>query len=472
MGVKTTLRASRLTATPAMIDDSQLSFSLPSVLRKKVTAAFDGGRLSSDSGVMLLALADRRRRVADTLAALIADHRDPAHITHTVADVLRARMLAIGCGYPDGNDFDRLRFDPAFKLACGRLPETGADLCSQPTISRWENAPSLREIIRLTYTLVDIWCGSYAKPPWSVMLDIDDTVDVVHGHQQLAHWNAHYDERCFLPIHVYDAATGAPVVVILRPGKTPSGVEVRKLLSRLIGRIRRHWPDTHISIRGDAHYGRDEAMTWCENNGVDYIFGLPGNVVLDRLVEPVADDIRVRRALNQAEVLRGFAETRYAAKSWDQERRVVARIEASASHADDMLRRGIDIRYVVTSLQESDAEHLYETVYCARGQAENLIKQHKAQLSSDRTSCRSALANQMRLILHTGAYWLLLDLRAAIPSWNPLKHTEFATIRLRLLKIASRFIETASRIRIALASCCPEAETFSLVALKLQPSGP
>ena len=154
------------------------------------------------------------------------------------------------------------------------------------------------------------------------------------------------------------------------------------------------------------------------------------------------------------------------------ERRVVARIEASASHADDMLRRGIDIRYVVTSLPGSDAEHIYETIYCARGQAENLIKQHKAQLASDRTSCRSPLANQMRLILHTGAYWLLLDLRAAIPSWNPLRHTEFATIRLRLLKIAGRFIEHASRIRIALASCCPEAETFSLVALKLQPSGP
>jgi len=205
---------------------------------------------------------------------------------------------------------------------------------------------------------------------------------------------------------------------------------------------------------------------------LDYIFGLSGNVVLDRLVEAAADDIRVRRAVNQAEVLRGFAETRYAAKSWDKERRVVARIEASTSHADDMLRRGIDIRYVVTSLQGSDAEHIYETIYCARGQAENLIKQHKAQLSSDRTSCRSPLANQMRLILHTGAYWLLLDLRAAIPSWNPLRHTEFATVRLRLLKIASRIIEHASRIRIALASCCPEAETFTLVALKLQPSGP
>ena len=138
--------------------------------------------------------------------------------------------------------------------------------------------------------------------------------------------------------------TGRPVVVILRPGKTPSGVEVRKLLSRLICRIRRHWPDTRITVRGDGHYGREEAMTWCENNGINYVFGLSGNVALDRLVEAAADDIRVRRALNQAEVLRGFAETRYAAKSWDQERRVVARIEASASHEDDMLRRGIDIR--------------------------------------------------------------------------------------------------------------------------------
>jgi hypothetical protein len=324
---------------------------------------------------MLLALADRRRRVAETLAALIADPRDPSHIRHTVADVLRARMLAIGCGYPDGNDFDWLRWDPAFKLACGRLPNTGRDLCSQPTISRWENAPTLREIIRLTYALVDIWCESYPKPPKSVVLDIDDTVDVVHGHQQWAQWNAHYDERCFLPIHIYDTATGRPVAVILRPGKTPSGKEMRKLLSRLVGRIRRHWPETHITIRGDGHYGRPEAMTWCENNGVDYIFGQPGNVVLDRLVEPTADDIRVRRAESQAEVLRGFAETRYAAKSWNKERRVVARIEASASHEDDMLRRGIDIRYVVTSLQGNDAEHIYETIYCARGQAENLIKQ-------------------------------------------------------------------------------------------------
>lgn len=308
--------------------------------------------------------------------------------------------------------------------------------------------------------------------PASVILDIDDTVDVVHGHQKLSEWNAHYDERCFLPIHIHDTATGRPVTMILRPGRTPSGQEVRALLRRLIKRIRKHWPDTHITIRGDSHYGREEAMSWCEANGIDYIFGLAGNSVLDRLVERNADDIRTRRAQEQLAVLRGFAETRYAAKSWARQRRVAARLEASASHEDDMLRRGLDIRYVVTSLTNGDAEHIHSTLYCARGQAENLIKQHKSQLASDRTSCRSPFANQMRLILHTAAYWLLLDVRDQVPSWHPLRRDEFTSIRFHLLKIAGRFMETASRIRVALASCCPEAELFSRIAFRLQPSGP
>lgn len=472
MGVEAIRCAPSAGATPAMTDDRPLAFTLPAVSRKKVTAAFDGGRLSSDSGVILLGLAERRRALAQTLAALIADPRDPAHITHSVADILRGRMLAIACGYPDGNDFNFLRSDPAFKLACGRLPDTGANLCSQPTLSRWENAPTLKETIHLSYALVDIWCRSYTKPPASVMLDIDDTPDIVHGHQEMAVWNAHYDERCFLPIHIYDTATGRPVAVILRPGKTPSGKEVRNWLRRLIKRIRQHWPKTRITIRGDGHYGREEAMSWCEANGVDYIFGLAGNAALDRLVDPAADDIRVRRAEGQLAVLRGFTETRYAAKSWARERRVVARVEASASHEDDMLRRGIDIRYAVTSLKTGDAQHIYETVYCARGQAENLIKQHKAQTASDRTSCRSPLANQFRLILHTAAYWLLLDVRDQVPSWHPLRHSEFASIRLHLLKIAGRIVETVSRIRVALASCCREAELFSLLAFQLQRSGP
>jgi hypothetical protein len=227
-----------------MIDDSLLPFSFPAVERKKVTAAFDGGRITSDGGVMLLAQAERRLGIADQLARVIPDDRDADRVTHLLPDILRARIFAIACGYEDADDLDRLRFDPAFKLACGRLPDTGRDLCSQPTISRWENAPTLRDLIRLMAVMVDLYCASYPKPPDAVTLDIDDTVDVVHGHQQLSLFNAHYDERCFLPLHVYDTATSRPVAVLLRPGKTPSGTEIRGHLRRLVRRIRRHWPQT------------------------------------------------------------------------------------------------------------------------------------------------------------------------------------------------------------------------------------
>jgi hypothetical protein len=331
-------------------------------------------------------------------------------------------------------------------------------------MSRWENMPSLREVIQLTYAMIDIYCGSYARPPAAVTLDIDDTVDVVHGHQQLSLFNAHYDERCFLPIHVYDTATSRPVAVLLRPGKTPSGDEVRRHLRRLVQRIRSHWPTTRLTIRGDGHYGRPEIMAWCEANGVDYIFGLPGNAVLSRLVEAAADDVRVRRAEAQAPVLRRYAETSYGAKSWHCERRVAARIEAST--------QGLDIRFVVTNLKSGSAEWLYDTLYCARGQAENLIKLHKSQLASDRTSCRSPRANQVRLVLHTAAYWLMLTLREAIAKPHALATAEFTTLRMRLLKIAARITETATRVRIAFAAACPEADLFRRIAASLQPAAP
>ena len=447
-----------------MSDDTILPFSFPAVGRKKVTAAFDGGRLTSDGGVMLLGVAERRLGIADRLAGLITDRRNPLLITHSVADILRARMLAIACGYEDADDLDDLRTDPGFKLACGRLPDSGADLCSQPTMSRWENMPSLREVVRLSTAMVDIYCASYPRPPGAVTLDIDDTVDAVHGHQQLSLFNAHYDERCFLPIHVYDTATSRPVAFLLRPGKTPSGEEIRHHLRRLIRRIRQHWPRTRITIRGDSHYGRPEVMAWCEANGVDYILGLAGNNIVRRLFDAAAEDVCVRRAEAQAPTLRRYGETRYGAKSWGCTRRVAARIEASTM--------GLDIRYVVTNLKVGSAEWLYDTLYCERGQAENLIKLHKSQLASDRTSCRSPLANQFRLILHTAAYWLMLSLRDAIPKAEKLAGCEFTTLRLRLLKIAARISETATRVRIALASACPEAALFRRIAHGVQIAGP
>jgi hypothetical protein len=438
---------------PTDADDSLLPFSLPSIGKKKITAAFDAGRISSDGGVLLLAGADKPLGLIDRLAALIPDHRDPALITHTLSDILRARIFAIACGYPDADDLDELRKDPAFKLACGRLPESGDDLASQPTMSRWENAPDLRTLIRLSHAMVDLWCISHRRPPKAITLDIDDTTDIVHGHQQLALFNAFHDERCFMPVHVYDTASGHCVLTVLRPGKTPHGREVRGHLRRLVRRIRLHWPNTVITIRGDSHYGRWEAMEWCEQNKVQYVFGLAGNKALDALVKTETQAVDARWAGASAlAVLRDYTETLYAADTWTVRRRVVARIEATY--------QGLDTRYVVTNISHCGAQWLYDSLYCARGQAENLIKRHKSQLASDRTSCRAPLANQMRLTLHTAAYWLMRTLRDAIPRPQPLASGEFSTIRLRLLKIAVRIKETTSQIRLAFAATCPDAALF------------
>ncbi|MEM7190549.1 MAG: IS1380 family transposase [Pseudomonadota bacterium] len=447
-----------------MPDDTLLPFSLPTIKQKKVMAAFDGGRLSSDGGVALLALAEKRVGIIDRLAGLFPDDRDPERVTHSLGSIIGARVFAIGCGYEDGNDLDRLRKDPAFKLACGRLPDSGHDLCSQSTISRLENAPCVRDVVRLTYALIDQWCSSYRQQPDSVTLDIDDSVDVVHGCQQLSLFNAYYDERCFLPIHIYDTERARPVAVILRPGKTPSGVEIRGHVRRLVRRIRRHWPTTRITFRGDSHYACPEVMSWCEASGISYIFGLAGTKPLGKKVDDVADAIRTERAIQNLDVVRGFAETKHRAGSWTKSRRVVARIEATTL--------GLDRRYVVTNIKTGTAEWLYDSLYCARGQAENLIKLHKTQLASDRTSCRSPLANQVRLVLHTAAYWLILAVRDAIPKIRDLASAEFKTIRLRLLKIAARIIETKSRIRVAFATACPDAALFRGLATSLQRGGP
>jgi len=413
--------------------------------------------------LLLLREAERRLGLADLLAGCLRDRRDRTLIDHTLAEMLRFRMLAIACGYEDADDCDSLRADPLFKLAVGRAPASGQALCSQPTMSRCENMASRAQAARMTAALVDIFCRSFATPPMAITLDIDDTCDAVHGHQQLSLFHAHYDTRCFLPIHVYHVESGKPVAVLLRPGKTPAGPEVRSVLRHLVGRLRRHWPGTRITIRGDSHYGRPEAMDWCEANGVDYIFGLAGNKVLNALVADVADDLKVRRAEEGADKLRTFTAFSYAARSWNRERRAVARLEATT--------RGFDARYVITSLP-GEARHLYETVYCTRGQAENLIKLHKTQLASGRTSCQSPVANQVRLVLHTAAYWLMLTLRDAVPAASRLAKAEFATLRLRLLKLAARVVEKATRIRVHLASACPDADLFRLLAGRLAAAGP
>jgi len=446
-----------------MEEDTLLPFAFPAVARKKVSAAFDGGMLSSDAGVLLLRNVEKQFGIAQRLSACLKDKRDPDFIKHTVEEMLRLRMFAIAAGYEDGNDVDRLRYDPVFKMAVGRPPESGDPLCSQPTLSRLENAPSRTELGRMMLAMVDQFCSSYRRAPKSIILDVDDTFDAVHGNQQLSLFNAHYDERCFLPIHIYEGGSGKPVAMILREGKTPSGKEVRTILKHVIKRIRGHWPKVDILVRGDSHYGRHEAMEWCEQQGVDYVFGFGTNATLAGIVRDDADALCVERATSGAEKVRSFRKFRYGAQSWTCERRFAARLEAT--------EKGLDIRYIVTSLKGS-AKHLYETVYCGRGEMENFIKLHKAQLASDRTSCRDPRANQFRLILHTAAYWLMLAVRKAMPKRSPLYRTEFATLRLHLIKIAARVVEGAARIRISLPSACPNAALFRHLAGRFAATGP
>jgi hypothetical protein len=455
-----------------MTDATPLPFDLPSVRRKKLTADFEGGNQSSDAGLLLLREAERKLGVCRRLAEAMPDRRDASHIRHAMFEMVMARVCAIACGHEDAIDLDRLRHDPLMKVAVGRCPQSGAPLASQSTISRLENAPRKTEAARLCAALIDQF-GTAVRPGTLEILDIDDTFCAAHGAQQLAFWNAHHDERGFASMHIYHVASGTPVAAILRPARTPKGTEVRTVIKHVTKRLRRHWPNTRIVWRGDSHYGRVEAMDWAEDNETDYIFGLAGNAVLDAVVAETADNLRFHHAMSRKPKLRTFASFMYQATSWNRPRKVVARLECSLQPVagEIGMRQEVDIRYVVTSL-EGSAQHLYENVYCQRGQMENLIKLHKAQLSSDRMSCHSATANQVRLILHTAAFWLMHGVRAAIPRTNPLATAEFATIRSRLIKIGARVIEHIARIRIHLPTSCPEAALFRTVALGIMRSGP
>ena len=438
-----------------MADDAPFLPGLSPVAGKPVQVTFDAGRLTSDGGVLVLAEIERHLGIAERLARCIEDPRASERVQHGLAEMIRFRALLIAAGYEDANDCDALRGDPAFKMAVGRLPESGAELCSQPTMCRLENLPGPIALKRMMAAMIALFCDSFDAVPRRLVLDIDDTEDRVHGGQQLSLFHAHYDSRCFLPMHIYEATTGKPVAVILRPGKTPGGAEVALVLRHVVKAIRAHWPRVEILIRGDSHYARPEAMTWCEHNRVGYVFGLAGNQILSAKIADLVEDAAVARALGAAEQVRRYGEFRYAAKSWKVERRVVGRIEASP--------QGSDSRFIITNLAGTP-RWLYESVYCQRGQAENLIKAHKLHLASDRTSCTSATANQFRLLIHTAAYWLLHTLRGLAPKTSSWRDAQFDTIRLALIKVAARVTEMKTRIKVALPSCYPHQTSWALLA--------
>ena len=265
---------------------------LSPVEAKSLTATFDAGRLSSDGGLVVLREIDARLGLAETITGPLRDERDPSRVRHRYAEMARARMLMIAAGYKDCDDVDTLRTDPALKIAVGRAPETGADLMSQPTLSRLENLAGWRALARIGLGQIDLYCRSFGRPPARIVLDIDDTDDPVHGQQELALFNAHYDCTCFQPIHIFDGLSGKPVLSLLRPGKRPSGEEVAKVLRHVIRRIRKHWPHIAILVRGDSHYCSEPALALLEAMRCDYIIGFAINAKLLEIAAPLARPVR------------------------------------------------------------------------------------------------------------------------------------------------------------------------------------
>jgi len=289
----------------------------------------------------------------------------------------------------------------------------------------------------------------------------------VHGGQQLRLFNAYYDDYGFQPIVVFDAE-GRFVTALLRPGKRPSGVEIRSFVRRLVGAIRGHWPKVEILLRADSHYAAPEVFDWCRANRVDWLFGLAPNVALRRHVTALEKSTSQRfkepapakagGAPNRGKVRR-FMQFYDAAESWSRVERIIARVEAGPE--------GTDTRFIVTNLEGGRAKHIYERLYCARGQAENHIKAWKNHLAADRTSCHTAEANQFRLFLHAGAYWLLWSMRRATPKRSTWRVMQFDTLRLRLIKIAARVVELKTQLKIHLPSSASDQAIFALLLARL-----
>ena len=421
---------------------------LASVGTKSVELDFDGGRLSSDAGVVLLKDIDEQLGLTRALAAVLSDPRDGRRIHFTPEDLLKQRVFQIAAGYEDANDANTLRDDPIFKLLLDHLPETGAPLASQPTISRFENRISRTELYRMALVLLEQFIASYASPPSVIVLDVDDTEDPVHGEQEQARYDSYYGGYCFLPLHLYEGLSGRLITTILK-AKRFTGTQMLAVLKRLVKHLRHTWPDTLVVFRGDSHFAYPEVMQWIdEQPDLHYVTGLTSNAVLQKLAREVVEQAK-RAYVSSGRKVTRFHATRYQAQTWSRSRRVVIKVEVS--------EQGVNTRFVVTDMEQARTQVLYQHLYCARGQAENEIKDHKLYLKSDRTACHRFEANQFRLLLHSAAYVLLETLRREVLRTTQWASATMETIQLRLLKLGARVHECKDRITISLPSSCPVA---------------
>jgi hypothetical protein len=446
-------------------------FEFAPVESRQVVAGFDGGAITTDAGALLLGETDRAIRLTERFAACFTDARMAELVEHEVATMVLQRVVGIAVGYEDVNDHDDLRHDPVLAVLAGKLAAKRADcapLAGKSTLNRLElSQPAATRYHKVSHDpalieklFVDVFLEAHRRPPAQIILDLDATDDPLHGHQEGRFFHGYYDCYCYLPLYVF---CGRHLLAAkLRRSNIDASAGAVEEIARIVAQIRRRWPRTRILLRGDSGFAREALMVWCEANHVDFLFGLARNQRLEsaiktELVLASLDSMRTGKAA------RRFKDFMWSTlDSWSRCRRIVAKAEVTGGDANP--------RFVVTSLRPAEvgAQHLYEVIYCGRGEMENRIKECQLDLFADRTSAATMRANQLRLWFASIAYVLLCALRRI-----GLAHTQFAdatcgTIRLKLLKIGALVRISVRRVKVAMSSACPWQDEFALAHLRLR----
>ena len=462
---------------------AQLSFH--GLGRRQVRGRFDGGRITSDGGGVLLREADVRLGLLDRLAGCFRDYRNPNSVEHSVRCLLAQRVYGLALGYEDVNDHDELRRDSLLALLVGQADLTGAGrvrardrgcpLAGSSSLNRLELGTAASAAVdryrriaadpeAMDRLLVDLFVESYAEPPEEIWLDLDATDDPTHGHQEGRFFHGYYRHYCYLPLYVF---CGEHLLCArLRPSNIDASAGSVGELTRIVAQVRRRWPDTRIVIRGDSGFCREPIMAWCEDQGVGYVLGLARNARLVRALQGALHQAAAayRRTGEPARVYRDFAYRTL--KSWSRSRRVVGKAEH--------LPKGPNPRFVVTNLpaDSASASYLYETLYCARGDMENRIKEQQLGLFADRTPCATLRANQLRLYWASFAYVLMHGLRRLGLAGTAYAKAQCTTIRLKLLKIGARVRITVRKVWLSFSESYAHAQAFEQILANLRTHPP
>lgn len=426
-------------------------YKIPGLIPKLIDVSFSGGDITSDAGVLLLQKSDQSLRLLEQVAEVINDDRRQNSVSHSMTNLLRQRVYGLALGYEDLNDHDFLKKDLALQTALG----TEETLGSRATLSRFENRANRQTAVNIHKILLEQFIGSFKERPSELIFDFDATDDLIHGEQEGRFYHGYYGNYCFLPLYV--TCGKKLLVAYLRQSNQDGAKHAWAILALLVKRIRQVWPEVKIVFRGDGGFCRWKMLRWCDKNSVFYIVGIAKNRRLLSMAEPATSKAR-EYYQHTSEKQRVFYELSYAADSWDKERRIIVKAEHS--------EKGANPRFVVTNLPV-EPQHLYEKVYCARGEMENRIKEQQMGLFADRTSCHAFWPNQMRLLFSTLAYVLMEHIRSTALKGTALSSAQVNTIRLRLFKIGAVILKNTRRIRFLLSSSFPYQDLFLNALQKL-----